>query len=246
MSGCARDPVPLTEYDRQLFSHGLRKWVHEGRFHWLRRETRGLSGAVIELGCFNARSLQYLSFTPTRYLGLDAGTGGGLDEAIARYPQHEFRRSSDPADVSGRWDVALALETLEHLPRPGALEAYVARLAACAPLLLATVPVETGPLFAAKFLYKKHVYGFRADHSFRDFVNQTLGRCERVPQDGHRGFDYRALVRLLSQYYRIVRVEGVRPWLPRFLNTQIAIRAESRLFGRTSRSEPPPAGGRGA
>jgi hypothetical protein len=220
----------ITDYDRRLFTEGLRRRIHESRFHWLRRETQGLSGSVIEIGCFNARSLRFLSFTPERYLGLDAGWEGGLDEAIIEFPQYKFLKSIDPNDIQGSWDVALALETLEHIPRPDTLDVYLENLAQHSNLLIATVPMEIGPLFAAKFLYKKFVHGYAAQHSFAEFIDQSLGRCERVTQDNHRGFDYRYLVRRVNKHFRIQKVEGINASLPRFLNTQIGIRAVSRYI----------------
>lgn len=188
-----------------------------------------MSGSVLELGCFNARSLDYLSFTPSRYFGLDAGWENGLTEAQNKYPQHEFKKSTDPEDITGRWDIAIALETLEHLPRPVILEVYLQKLASCASTLIVTVPMEIGPLFAAKFLYKRYIHGYRDRHSFMEFVNQTLGRCDRVTQDDHRGFDYRSLVRMISKYYTIEKIEGVSS-LPLSLSTQVGIRAISKII----------------
>lgn len=216
-------------YDARLFSGGLRKHIHQGRFEWLRKETRGLSGSVIELGCFNARSLQYLSFTPTNYFGLDAGWEGGLSEAERKFPNYEFMKSTDPEDIKGYWDVSLALETLEHLPRPDLLEAYLERLSLHSKIIIVTVPNEIGILFAAKFVYKKYMQKDMMQHSTKDFINHTLGRCEAVVQDQHLGFDYRRLVELINKYFVIENLEGVIGGIPRIFNTQIGIRGKSRL-----------------
>jgi hypothetical protein len=218
------------DYDRRLFTSGLRRRIHEARFHWLRAESAQLSGSVIEIGCFNARSLDYLSFKPTAYLGLDAGWEGGLTEAINRFPEFDFMQSTDPADISGTWDMAVALETLEHIPRPEVLDQYLEKLARHAIILLATVPVEIGPLFAAKFLYKRFVHRYRDNHSLNEFIYQSFGRCDLVTQDNHRGFDYRALVRRLDRHFIVEKVDGVRSELPKFLNTQIGIKARSRYI----------------
>lgn len=222
--------TPINEYDQRLFSGGLRKRIHEGRFHWLRSETVQLSGSVIEIGCFNARSLDYLGFQPTAYLGLDAGWEGGLAQASERFPKFQFKESVDPEDITGAWDIALALETLEHIPRPDLLDRYLEKLARHSRLLIATVPMEIGPLFAAKFVYKRYVHRYKSKHSFREFILQTLGLCELVTQDNHRGFDYRDLLKRIEKHYNIERIEGIQKWLPRWLNTQIGIRARSRYF----------------
>lgn len=217
-------------YDHRLFSSGLRRRIHEARFHWLRNETAELSGSVIEIGCFNARSLDYLSFKPTAYLGLDAGWEGGLAEAIERFPEFDFMQSTDPSDISGTYDIGIALETLEHIPRPEALDQYLEKLACHAGILIATVPMEIGPLFALKFLYKRLFHRHRGDHSFREFIYQSFGLCDLVTQDNHRGFDYRALLRRMEQHFIIEKVEGIRNQLPKALNTQIGIRAKSRYI----------------
>lgn len=220
----------LNDYDRRLFSSGLRKRIHEARFYWLREESRRLAGSVIEIGCFNSRSLDYLSFTPTAYFGLDAGWEGGLSEALARFPNYDFKESIDPEDIKDIWDVSIALETLEHIPRPDTLDRYLEKLARHSRVLIATVPMEIGPLFAAKFLYKKFIHHDKTNHSFDEFIFQTLGRCDLVTQDNHRGFDYRDLVKRIDHYFLIEKVVGIQKSLPKALNTQIGIRAKSRYL----------------
>jgi len=219
-----------TDYDRRLFSSGLRRRIHESRFHWLRNESAQLSGSVLELGCFNARSLDYLGFKPAAYLGIDAGWEGGLAEAIEKYPQYDFIESIDPDDITGNWDLALALETLEHIPRPEMLDRYLHKLAQHCLRLIATVPMEIGPLFSAKFLYKRYVHRYQAKHTFQEFVFQSIGRCDLVTQDNHRGFDYRDLVRRVEKHFLIEKVEGIQPQLPKWLNTQVGITAKSRYI----------------
>lgn len=216
------------EYDKRLFSGGLRERIHESRFRWLEQQTKGLHGSVLELGCFNARSLNYLSFQPTRYLGLDAGWEGGLDEAILKYPQFAFKASTNPNDIDGSWDIGLALETLEHLPRPMVLDNYLDKLAKHTRICIFTVPMEVGPLFAAKFIYKKYVFREPTKHTFREFMWQTFGKCNLVEQDNHRGFDYRQLINLIRKYFYVEKIEGVHASLPQLLNTQIGIVARSQ------------------
>jgi hypothetical protein len=224
-------------YDQRLFKSGLRKRIHESRFLWLEEQLSkrsdvksGARLSVIEIGCFNCRSLKYLGFTPSRYYGLDAGWEEGVDEAIRTYPQYEIKKSVDPEDVYGDWDLCLALETLEHLPRPDVLEEYLERIAISSKTLIATVPMEIGPLFSAKFLYKKFIHGYKQSHTFWEFINQSLGRCHVVTQDNHRGFDYRVLIRLIDRYFEIEKFEGLNSKLPKIMNTQIGIIAKSRIY----------------
>lgn len=223
-------------YDQRLFRSGLRKYIHESRFRWLKTQTKYLKKknsknnlSVIEIGCFNCRSLKYLSFVPSKYCGLDAGWEGGIEEASKAYPNYNIKKSTDPSDINGKWDLSLALETLEHLPRPLVLEEYLKRLANHSKTLIATVPMEIGPLFLVKFLYKILIQGDSYPHTFLEVLNQSLGRCHLVTQDEHQGFDYRELVKLIDKYFKIEKIEGINSIFPKFANTQIGIVAHSRL-----------------
>ena len=183
---------PFKSYNERLFSGGLRQWVHEQRFNWLRQASRGLSGSVLELGCFDARSLGYLAFAPDRYLGIDAGWSGGLDAARVRYPQHEFLCESSPRRLNEKFDVAICLETLEHVPR-AQIETYIEMLHDASPVLLCTIPVEIGPVFLIRYL-SKFIYGTTDVYSAREVINLALNRPEAVVQDDHKGFDYRRVI----------------------------------------------------
>ena len=227
----------MNTYDDRLFKGGIRKYIHELRFKWMSSKLadlnriygRGEGLSIIEIGCFNSRSLAYLDFEPTCYFGLDAGWEGGLEEAKNKFPQHTFLQSTSHDDITGSWDVSLALETLEHLPRPKDLDLYLKSLSKHSKILVATVPVEIGFIFALKYLYKLLVHRYDHRHSFSEFFYQTLGRCDLVTQDNHRGFDYRELLKLIDQYFTIELCEGLNKRIPIFFNTQIGIIAKSKI-----------------
>jgi hypothetical protein len=217
-------------YDQRLFSGGIRRLIHEARFNWLRQKTLGLSGSVVELGCFNGRAIGYLGFTPDDYLGLDAGWENGLDEAKSKYPSFRFKQSTDPNDIIDFWDLAIALETLEHLPRPGTLEIYIEKLARHSKVLIATFPNEIGFLFASKFLIKKIFFGGAENYKFSEFIYQSFGFCNLVEQNEHKGFDYRLLIDLLQRHFIIECCEGIPIPFTKMLSTQIGIVAKSKYF----------------
>ena len=224
------------KYDQRLFKSGIRKYLHEKRFLWLREQAKNFkhlnsvtNPSVIEIGCFNCRSLKYLGFVPSKYYGLDAGWEKGIEEAIQAYPQHTIKKSTNPADICEDWDLCLALETLEHLPRPDVLDQYLSQISKHSRKLIATVPMEIGPLFALKYIYKKIFLKYKHPHTLLEFYNQTLGRCHLVNQDNHCGFDYRSLVNMMNRYFKIEKIEGLNPKLPKLLNTQIGIVASSRF-----------------
>lgn len=224
------------EYDQRLFKGGIRKYLHEKRFLWLGEQTKNFQNlnsikepSVMEIGCFNCRSLKYLGFIPSKYYGLDAGWENGVEEAIKAYPQYTIKKSSNPADIYDEWDLCIALETLEHLPRPDVLDQYLRQISMHSKKLIATVPMEIGPLFSLKYIYKKFFLNYKHPHSLSEFYNQTLGRCHLVRQDNHCGFDYRSLVLMMNKYFKIEKIEGLNRRLPKLLNTQIGIVASSRF-----------------
>ena len=153
-----------------------------------------------------------------------------MEQAITRYPNHTFLKSNDPADISGVWDVGIALETLEHLPRPEVLEAYIEAMARSVKTFIVTVPVEIGPVFASKFLYKMVVHRSVQKHSLLEFALQSAGLSRYVEQNEHKGFDYRTLLRLMSRHFNDIKVSGINARLPIILNTQVGIVATSRYL----------------
>ena len=223
-------------YDNRLFKGGFRKYFHEKRFFWLydqiklmRKKKMISNPSIIEIGCFNCRSLDYLGFKPNKYYGLDAGWENGVQEAIKKYPEYKIKISKSSEDVIGNWDICLALETLEHLPRPNVLEEYLKKISTHSKILIATVPMEIGPLFLVKFLYKKFFHGYNHPHTFLEVLYQFFGRCDLVRQDNHCGFDFRKLSILIDKYFIIQKIEGINFKKPKIMNAQIGIIANSRF-----------------
>lgn len=212
-------------YNDRLFSSGFRKWLHDGRFRWLNKETRRLSGSVIEVGCYDCRSLDHLGFIPTRYLGIDSNWEGGLDLARKRRPDLELTQSSDPGAISGKFDCAIALETLEHVPR-WQLGDFISALARAAPVALFSVPVEIGPIFAAKqFLRPDSHY----EYTFKEYICESLGLTRYVEQVDHKGFSFRWFKQELELCYVIERMSGIPMGLPPLLSFGVGFRCRSRL-----------------
>jgi cyclopropane fatty-acyl-phospholipid synthase-like methyltransferase len=219
-------------YNERLFSGGFRKWLHEARFIWLQRKCRELNLAhatVIELGCFDARSINYLPSRPTRYYGFDANWEGGLDSAREIWRSHDryvFKIATVPQhlDADGRVDLALSLETLEHIP-PALVDGYfkrISELITSTGAFIATVPNEKGPIFLAKYVAKKFITDGRETYSLMEVVNATIGRMSHVARSDHKGFDWAQLRSQLSSHFDVIEVEGVQfPRLPLWANAQI-------------------------
>ncbi len=221
-----------TGYNERLFSSGLRKRLHLTRFLWLRRKLLELNcpcARVIELGCFDGKVIDFLPQKPDYYVGYDANWEEGLSlaqEKWKRHPNYHFRicATAEEMDLgSDRFDIAIAMETLEHIPED-ALRPYLGKLAgATERYILITAPNEKGVVFFFKYLVKL-LFGEVEKHSLAEFMNATLGRSHRVRRGHHKGFDYEWLTRVVSEYFDVIEVSG-RPFprLPPALNFTVGI-----------------------
>lgn len=208
-----------SDYNTRLFSGGLRKRYHEARFHWVASQLQalGLNGAsMLEFGCFDGKLLRFLPQAPSHYIGVDANWEGGLDLARQHYqgPGYSFYECHAPrelAQIPGKVEVIVAMETLEHLPRHQ-LGAYLMTLAEkCEGYMLVTVPNELGLPFFTKHLAKVARRSNIEKYSPREFVFQTLKQTQYVEQNQHKGFDYRELKAMLNDFGTVEHIDPVFP-----------------------------------
>src|SRR4051812_4714769 len=227
-------------YNQRLFSGwGPRRYLHTARFRWANKTVRQLGYSqlrVIEIGCFDGHLLDYLPGKVERYVGLDAGWEGGLQEGQRRFagrPNYELVLADDPYKIrdfqAERFNLGAALETLEHVP-PDLVDAYLEELSLVIDgHLLITVPNEKGFAFLMKWLIKKLFLGGTQPYDASEILAATLGRMEQVTRDDHKGFDYSALVEQVRRYFEIVRVDSVPlNFLPKPLSMTICILAKSK------------------
>lgn len=226
-------------YNERLFSGGFRSYLHRARFNWLANVSRWVdTSSVFELGCFDAKSINYLPRRPARYVGADANYEGGLDQARKLWPQYEFHFCASPHDltaITGNFKCTLSMETMEHIPADD-MEAYIEQLARLtAGHLVITVPVEKGPVFLAKHLAKKYSAalseqdGEVQSFSASDVLCATIGMSQKVARGEHKGFDYEWLAKIVRKRFRIVEYTGhPYPHMPRWLNFGVGIVAEPK------------------
>ena len=204
-------------YNERLFSSGFRRRFHLSRFLWLLETLRRVEAPcrrVLELGCFDGRSISYLPERPTRYVGLDANWEGGLDLAGSRWPSPTFRfeKCKTPGElrelVSGEnFDTAICMETLEHVP-PEAVAPYIREIARVTTgHFVVTVPNEKGTVFLAKWVVKR-LFGNYRPYTPRELWGALTGQMELVERNQHKGFDYDVIVRTIAMYFGVTEVSG--------------------------------------
>jgi len=205
-------------YNERLFSGGLRGRLHSARFRWIQDVIARLScstDSVLELGCFDGKLIDLLPVAPSRYVGFDANWEGGLDLASEKWsdsPNISFYQVASAQemdlDESEIFDIAVAMETLEHMS-PDLVAGYLEELGKHTEgYLLVTVPNEKGLVFLAKWIIKRI---FRADaqsYSTSELINATLGRMHLVARREHKGFDYDALVAQIGKHFDVIEVTG--------------------------------------
>ena len=208
-------------YSQRLFGTGLYGRHHIQRFAWLSRKIASLaqgnsSISILEVGCHDAKTLDFVPVKVHRYLGFDAGWEGGLETARRRFGNikgYSFQQSVDPADVVGireKFDFIICMETLEHI-KPSKVESYLSTFAdKLDGFLLVTVPNEKGLPLLCKTLGAR-LLGWRRTESYTvsELAKAVCGRMDRVPRVEHKGFDYASLAKSLKRYFRCVRLEGI-------------------------------------
>lgn len=229
-------------YNERLFSgFGLRQKYHLWRFNWLNQQTKKFLPPedirLVELGCFDARSIDYLPAPPSKYVGLDADWEGGLTAAQQKFSSHAeltFVKSTSPDDLlqfpDGVFNAGVSMETLEHIP-PELVERYLEELArAVNGYVFITVPNEKGLVFLLKH-FAKQLLGATSSERYNvyELINATLGRMSRVEREQHKGFDHDALREQIARHFEIVSVSGGPvDMLPARFNLTVAIVARSR------------------
>lgn len=235
MSSIQRDetghiiPGEMKSYNERLFGKSFRGFLHTARFRWLRRSLQQLGIAeatVVELGCFDGKTIAYLPFEPSVYKGYDADWEDGLPLAISRwnaFPQYAFMKSISPNTFNPhgeQFDISIVMETFEHLPLAD-LPAYIAKVKeATRQYLFISIPVEKGPVAVGKNLVKKLFFKVDEHYTWKELWYALTGNMKKVARVelGHKGFDYAAFLDQLSTEFDIIRVEGMplkglTPWL---------------------------------
>lgn len=234
-------------YNERLFAGGIRSMFHLARFKWFISEIKKrncVADSVLELGCFDGKLIDFLPRRPSTYIGFDANWEGGLDKARVKWagaPNFGFHQASSPdemrLDNNSVFDIAVAMETLEHVP-PEMVEGYLRKIAQhLEGYLFVSVPNEKGIVFLTKWLAKKLLTDDAEHYTFAELTNATLGRMGLVARREHKGFDYESLVKNIDKHFDVIDISGM-PFgvLHHSLCFGIGIIAKSRRTPRLSNS----------
>jgi 2-polyprenyl-3-methyl-5-hydroxy-6-metoxy-1,4-benzoquinol methylase len=214
-------PMEKSSYNEN-FGGGLYGRHHVQRFRWLSKNIASIfpersSISVLEVGCYDGKTLEFVPVDVHRYVGFDAGWGGGLDLARRRFAtrgNYKFHQSVEPSDIAntpGHFDLIICMETFEHIS-PSKVGSYISAFAEkLEGFLLVTVPNEQGLPLLVKTVGAKLLGKSRDSYDASEFANAFLGRMEYVPRSDHKGFDYTALAKSLGGSFQHVKVEGVSP-----------------------------------
>jgi 2-polyprenyl-3-methyl-5-hydroxy-6-metoxy-1,4-benzoquinol methylase len=226
-------------YNERLFSGGLRKRLHLARYYWLVEQIEKLNCSVdnvLELGCFDAKTIDFLSKKPGYYLGYDANWENAIQIAREKWVGEEsveIRECQTPDEmlVSDKaFDISICLETMEHIYTKD-VEGYVKKLSeATKDYCFISVPNEKGFFFLLKRFGKWLFNSHTESYTLSELYHATTGNLSKVvrQEGGHKGFDYEQLVSLISKYFTQVEVMGI-PYnrLPKSANFSIGIVAKN-------------------
>lgn len=213
----------MATYNERLFDgKSFRSKLHFARYHWLNcwiQKWNLPPYSMLELGCYDGKTIDFLSNKPVIYAGYDANWEGGLDIAKTKWGHetaYSFHSCEKPNDFSNNhllYDISVCLETLEHIPAVD-LEAYIKLLSIkTTKYCLISVPNEKGPVLFFKHILKSLTQskGQTEDYTVKELLYASIGRLDKVERRdcGHKGFDYDALARILSKYFIILKTESI-------------------------------------
>jgi len=166
--------------------------------------------SVLELGCFDGKTIHFLPDTIQRYVGFDADFEGGLTLAkkIWRRSKFDFNYCTRPEDmkVNEMFDIAICMETFE-LINDELLDGYVTRIAqATKGYFFVTTSNQKGIGFASKHIIKK-ILGYSVPHySLKEFFFATIGRVDKIKRSFRKGWDHQTILKIIKKHFEIIEV----------------------------------------
>lgn len=213
----------IDNYNERLFNgKTFRSKLHFARYIWLRKKLKQYNcstDTILELGCFDGKTIEFLEQPPKQYDGYDANWEGGLELGRvkwSKFPNYHFNLCTEISafqPTENYFDISICQETLEHLPEAD-LSKYLQRMAkATKTYCFITVPNEKGIVFLTKYITKA-ITQKKTDleeFSFADIFYSTTGNLKKVKRNegGHKGFDYANLRTSLEKHFEIIETNGI-------------------------------------
>jgi 2-polyprenyl-3-methyl-5-hydroxy-6-metoxy-1,4-benzoquinol methylase len=119
---------------------------------------RGARGRIVDVGCGAGRLRTFLRDTIDSYAGVDAIRHEGLPNGIA-FMRADLNRDPIPVPPDSA-DVAIAIETIEHLENPRAFVRELVRITKPGGWILVTTPNQRSLVSLGALLLKGHFSAF--------------------------------------------------------------------------------------
>lgn len=213
----------MATYNERLFDgKSFRSKLHHARYRWVNNwinKWKLEPYSMLELGCYDGKTIDFLDNKPTVYSGYDANWEGGLDIAKIKWKDntaYAFHACETPADFSNNqllYDISICLETLEHIPAKD-LEDYIKLLSIkTTKYCLISVPNEKGLVLFFKHIIKSITQSKKETESYSlsELLYGTIGKMSKVERIdcGHKGFDHSDLAKILQKYFIIHKIESI-------------------------------------
>jgi len=119
---------------------------------------RGVRGRVIDVGCGLGRLRDFLGSAMESYVGVDAIRYDGLPEGIA-FMRADLNRDAIPVPDRSA-DVAVSVETIEHLENPRAFVRELVRITRPGGWIVVTTPNQRSLVSLGALIVKGHFSAF--------------------------------------------------------------------------------------
>jgi len=189
---------------------------------------------IIELGCYDGKILNFLKHPPKEYLGLDANWENGLNIAKKKHINRKFasfkyckRPEHIPDDK--KWDIGISMQTFEHVPKQIIDDYFLKFSKIIRRRFYITIPIERGFPFLIATLSRINNNLF-SKYTIKEILWSFFGKLDKIDRnEGHKGFDDRVFLKQLSNYFHILKINGIFPKLPIIsLNLNIGIVAKPK------------------
>jgi 2-polyprenyl-3-methyl-5-hydroxy-6-metoxy-1,4-benzoquinol methylase len=237
---------------KQLFSRSrIVAWSHRRRFEVARELAGARGGALLDYGCGDGTfiALAHERFTSATGTDADAAQLADCAQRLGHLAGVHFVSLSQlgGADHAGRYTAVTCMEVLEHCPADvqHAVLADLDRVMAADARLVISVPIEIGPALAVKQGVRRFAaaaglseYAGRERYRVGEFARMIVaGPTTSIEREittarasdgtllrfhGHKGFNWRALERLVRARFTIERrLYSPLPLAGCWLNSQV-------------------------